>query len=114
MKNKILNFVEKYELYIFIICNIILIICFLIFDLTYLNLGGILLSYASIWYARGNILFGAIIYLFADICWLLNAFEQDDLGGTVNIFIGIVSGIYIMYNMKQGIFRTSIKKDKNE
>ena len=47
----------------------------------------------------------------ADVCWLINAYENEDLFGAVMVTIGIVTGLIVTNKMRIGKFRKSIRKD---
>jgi len=77
-------------------------------------IGGILLNIGAYLTFRGKIYEAVAIYLFADICWIVMAWERDDLLGVLSISIGVTFGLLAFFKMRSGKMSKSInKKEEN-
>lgn len=76
-------------------------------------LGGILLNIGAFLTFKGKIFQAVIVYLFADICWVIMAYERDDVWGIVSITIGVLFGLLAFYKMKIGEMRKTLNKDED-
>lgn len=65
-------------------------------------IGGLLLNVGAYLTFRGKIYEAVIVYLFADLCWIVMAYERDDIWGVVSIVIGVIFGILAFMKMKSG------------
>ena len=74
-------------------------------------LGGILLNIGAFLTFRGKIYEAVAVYLFADICWIIMAYERDDFWGVVFIVIGVTFGLLAFLKMKNGKMNKSINKE---
>jgi len=81
---------------------------------TYAILGGILLNIGAYLTYKGKIYEAVIVYLFADICWVVMAYERDDYLGVVFIVIGVTFGFLAFLKMKNGKMNKNLNKDKND
>ena len=75
-------------------------------------LGGILLNIGAYLTYKGKIYQSVIVYLFADICWIIMAFEKDDMIGTGLIAIGIIFGFLAYLKMRDGEMQKNLDEDK--
>jgi hypothetical protein len=75
-------------------------------------LGGILLNIGAFLTYRGKIYEAVISYLFADVCWIVMAYQRDDMWGAVFIFFGLFFGVLAFMKMKQGVMNRSLNKDE--
>lgn len=75
-------------------------------------LGGILLNIGAYLTFRGKIYEAVIVYLFADLCWIIMAYERDDFWGVISIALGVTFGFLAFLKMKQGKMQKSINKEK--
>ena len=82
--------------------------------MTYAILGGILLNIGAYLTYKGKIYEAVIVYLFADICWVVMAYERDDYLGVVFIVIGVTFGFLAFLKMKNGKMNKNLNKDKND
>jgi hypothetical protein len=73
-------------------------------------IGGLLLNVGAYLTFRGKIYEAVIVYLFADLCWIVMAYERDDFLGVVSIVIGVIFGILAFMKMKSG----KMNKNLNE
>lgn len=80
-------------------------------ELTSIAIGGILLIAGSLYIYIGNVFYSVISYTVADICWLINAYHNNDLFGTISVTIGILVGFIVTQKMKFGIFNKKLNKD---
>ncbi|WP_297431399.1 hypothetical protein [Sulfurimonas sp.] len=75
-------------------------------------LGGILLNIGAYLTYKGKIYQSVIVYLFADICWIIMAFEKDDMIGAGLIVIGTIFGFLAYLKMKDGEMQKNLGEDK--
>jgi len=71
-------------------------------------IGGILLNIGAYLTFRGKIYEAVLIYLFADICWIVMAYERDDFLGVVSIVVGVTFGVLAFLKMKKGEMNKSL------
>ena len=76
-------------------------------------LGGILLNIGAFLTFRGKIYEAVIVYLFADVCWIVMAYERDDFWGVVSIIIGVIFGFLAFLKMRNGDMKKTIKKEES-
>jgi len=76
-------------------------------------LGGVLLNIGAFLTFRGKIYEAVIVYLFADICWIVMAYERDDFWGVVSIVIGVSFGLLAFLKMRSGKMNKSLNKEEN-
>ena len=76
-------------------------------------IGGLLLNVGAYLTFRGKIYEAVAIYLFADICWIVMAYERDDFWGVVSIVFGVTFGLLAFLKMKRGEMHKDLNKDKN-
>ena len=74
-------------------------------------LGGILLNIGAFFTYKGMIFRAVFVYLAADLCWVIMAYERDDYLGMFFIFIGIIFGILAYWKMKSGKMQKELKQD---
>jgi hypothetical protein len=77
-------------------------------------LGGILLNIGAYLTYKGKIYQSVIVYLFADICWIIMAYEKQDMIGAVFIVIGTVFGFLAFLKMRDGEMRKNLSEDDKE
>lgn len=65
-------------------------------------LGGLLLNVGAYLTFKGKIYQAVIVYLFADLCWIIMAYERDDYWGMVSITVGVTLGVLAFLKMKTG------------
>jgi len=75
-------------------------------------LGGILLNIGAYLTYKGKIYYSVIVYFFADICWIVMAYEKDDIIGAFFIIVGTIFGFLAYLKMKHGEMRKSLNKDE--
>ena len=76
--------------------------------------GGILLNIGAYLTYRGKMYEAIIAYLFADVCWIVMAYEKDDFLGVVSIFVGVSFGFLAFLKMQRGEMHKNINKENND
>ncbi len=76
-------------------------------------LGGILLNIGAFLTYKGKIYQAVVSYLFADLCWIIMAYEKQDYIGAVFIIIGTTFGFLAYLKMKNGKMNKSLNKEDN-
>ncbi len=76
-------------------------------------IGGILLNVGAFLTYRGNIYQAVIVYIIADLCWIVMAYEKNDYIGAFFIITGTTFGFLAYMKMKRGEMSKSLNKDKN-
>ncbi len=74
-------------------------------------LGGILLNIGAYLTYKGQIFHAVIVYLFADICWIVMAYEKEDFIGAVFIIVGTLLGFLAYLKMQNGEMRKTLNKE---
>ena len=78
--------------------------------MTIITFGGIVLIYGAFLTYKGQVLLSVGSYLFADLCWLSNAFMRDDIQGVIFISIGIIFGLLATWKMSSGHYEKDVLK----
>lgn len=73
-------------------------------------IGGLFLNVGAYLTFRGKIYEAVAVYLVADICWIIMAWERDDFFGVASIVVGVTFGFLAFVKMKTG----KMNKDLNE
>jgi hypothetical protein len=76
--------------------------------------GGIFLNIGAFLTFKGKVYEAVLVYLFADICWIIMAYERDDYFGMLSIVFGVTFGLLAYLKMKNGKMNKSLKKEDNE
>ncbi|WP_455755766.1 hypothetical protein [Sulfurimonas sp.] len=74
-------------------------------------LGGLLLNIGAYLTYKGKIYQAVIVYLFADVCWIIMAYEKNDFIGFVLITIGTIFAFLAYVKMKNGEMNKSLNKE---
>ena len=77
-------------------------------------LGGLLLNIGAFLTYRGKIYEAVVVYLFADICWIIMAYESDDFWGMFSIIVGVTFGVLAFLKMKRGDMNKSLNEKKDD
>ena len=77
-------------------------------------LGGILLNIGAFLTYKGKIYQAVIIYLFADLCWIVMAYEKNDYVGALFIVVGTTFGFLAYLKMRNGEMNKSLNKEEND
>ena len=73
-------------------------------------IGGLFLNFGAYLTFRGKIYEAVAVYLVADICWIIMAWERDDFLGVASIVIGVSFGVLAFVKMKTGKMNKTINK----
>lgn len=76
-------------------------------------LGGVLLNIGAFLTFRGKVYKAVVVYLFADLCWIVLAYQKNDYIGAVFIIIGTSFGFLAYLKMKNGKMNKSLNKEDN-
>jgi len=71
-------------------------------------IGGILLIIGAYFTYKGNIYKSMLVYLLADVIWVLLSFLHQDYLGAVLIIIGASLGVLAFIKMHNGTFRKTL------
>jgi len=74
-------------------------------------LGGILLNIGAFLTFKGMIFRAVFVYLIADLCWVIMAYERSDYWGMFFIFIGMIFGFLAYRKMKSGKMQKELQKN---
>ncbi len=77
-------------------------------------LGGLLLNIGAYLTYKGKVYQAVIVYLFADICWIVMAYQKKDFVGAVFIVLGTLFGFLAYLKMKNGQMNKSLNKEDND
>lgn len=75
-----------------------------------LTIGGLLLIVGAFLQWRGFIFRAIVCWIFADVCWIINALLSNDYMGTVTIAVGLVLGVLTTIKMHTGKFHKKLNK----
>ncbi len=70
--------------------------------------GGILLILASFFVYTGQIFYSIFIYFLADLAWIVLAFQNENVVGSILIFIGMTMGFLAWLKMNSGHMRKTL------
>jgi len=76
-------------------------------------IGGLFLNIGAYLTFRGKIYEAVTVYLVADICWIVMAWERDDFWGVASITVGVTFGFLAFLKMRSGKMSKSINKEEN-
>jgi len=82
--------------------------------MTWAVLGGLLLNVGAFLTFRGKIYQAVMVYLFADICWIVMAYERDDFWGVLSIVVGVTFGLLAYFKMRSGKMNKTLNKDTDD
>lgn len=77
-------------------------------------IGGILLNVGAFLTFKGKIYQSVIVYLFADVCWVIMAYEKDDIWGVVSISVGVILGFLAFIKMQSGVMSKNLNGNKDD
>ncbi|MDQ7045364.1 MAG: hypothetical protein Q9M32_05560 [Sulfurimonas sp.] len=77
-------------------------------------LGGVLLNIGAYFTYKGKVYQAVTVYLFADICWMIMAYQREDIIGTGFILVGTVLGFLAYLKMRSGAMNKSLNKEDND
>ncbi len=73
-------------------------------------IGGIFLNIGAFLTYKGRIYEAVLVYLVADLCWMVMAYVRDDWVGAAFIIVGTILGFMAFLKMQKG----DMKKNLNE
>lgn len=73
-------------------------------------IGGLLLNIGAFLTFKGKIYEAVIVYLFADLCWIIMAWQRDDLWGVASIVVGVTFGFLAFLKMRKGEMNKDLNK----
>ena len=71
-------------------------------------IGGILLNIGAFFTMKGWIYRSVAVYIIADVCWVILAYENGDMLGMSFILVGTVLGMIAFYKMYRGIMEKNL------
>ncbi|QFR49033.1 hypothetical protein FJR48_04550 [Sulfurimonas lithotrophica] len=74
-------------------------------------IGGILLNIGAFLTFRGKIYESIVVYLLADVCWIVMAWEREDFVGVISIILGVTFGLLAFIKMYRGDMYKSLNKE---
>lgn len=77
-------------------------------------LGGLLLNIGAFLTYKGKIYQAVIVYLFADMCWIVMAYEKNDYVGAVFIITGTTFGFLAYLKMRRGEMNKTLNKENDD
>lgn len=77
-------------------------------------IGGLLLNIGAYLTFKGKIYEAVIMYLFADLAWIVMAYQKEDFFGVFFIFVGIVFGLFAFLKMKNGEMGKTLNGKKDD
>jgi len=77
-------------------------------------IGGVLLNVGAYLTFKGKIYQAVIAYLFADLCWIVMAFQRDDWLGMIFIFFGVTFGFLAFLKMQKGQMNKSLHTEEGK
>jgi nucleoside permease NupC len=75
--------------------------------------GGILLNVGAYFMFKGWVFRAIVAYLFADICWVIMAWQKEDLLGALFISSGMLLGFLAFLKMRSGKMHKSLNTDES-
>lgn len=82
--------------------------------MTFAILGGLLLNVGAYLTYKGKVYEAVIVYLFADVCWIIMAYQKQDMVGAFFIVTGTLFGVLAYLKMRHGYMNKSLNKDEND
>ncbi len=77
-------------------------------------LGGILLNIGAFLTYQGRVYQAVIVYLFADLCWIVMAYMKDDYIGAFFIITGTTFGFLAYLKMKNGKMHKNLNRNEDD
>lgn len=74
-------------------------------------IGGLLLIIGSYFVSKGKIFHSVGVFWLADLCWVILSYRNNNIIGTIVIFIGMVFGTLAFYKIHKGLFYKNIRKN---
>ena len=77
-------------------------------------IGGIFLNIGAYFTYKGKIYEAVAIYLVADICWIVMAYEKDDFWGMASISVGVTLGLLAFLKMRSGTMKKNLNGENDD
>jgi len=71
-------------------------------------IGGILLNVGAFFTMKGWIYRSVSVYIIADICWVVLAYENGDMLGMGFIIVGTLLGMIALFKMYKGMMHKNL------
>ncbi|WP_294965775.1 hypothetical protein [Sulfurimonas sp.] len=82
--------------------------------MSYALIGGLLLNVGAFLTFKGKVYEAVLVYLFADVCWVIMAYERDDFYGMMSILLGVTFGLLAFLKMKSGKMNKNLNHEIND
>lgn len=82
--------------------------------MSYAFIGGLLLNVGAYLTYKGKVYEAVLVYLFADLCWIIMAYERDDFYGMLSIMLGVTFGLLAFLKMKNGKMNKNLHKETDD
>jgi hypothetical protein len=82
--------------------------------MSYAFIGGLLLNVGAFLTFKGKVYEAVLVYLFADVCWVIMAYERDDFYGMMSILLGVTFGLLAFLKMKSGKMNKNLNHKIND
>lgn len=70
--------------------------------------GGMLLTLGAFFTMKGWIYRAVMIYIVADVCWIVLAYENGDMIGMGFVTVGTILGLIAFYKMYSGMMNKNL------
>ena len=77
-------------------------------------IGGIFLNIGAYFTYKGKIYEAVAIYLVADLCWVVMAYEKDDFWGMASISVGVTLGLLAFLKMRRGTMKKNLNGENDD
>jgi len=77
-------------------------------------IGGIFLNIGAYFTYKGKIYEAVAIYLIADLCWVVMAYEKDDFWGMASISVGVTLGLLAFLKMRNGTMKKNLNGENDD
>lgn len=79
-------------------------------------IGGLLLLVGALLISeKGKIYEASILYLIADLCWIITSYKAEGLNiGTIMVILGTLIGIRTFYKMHKNIYFRNLNTEKKD
>ena len=71
-------------------------------------IGGVLMIFGAFFMFKGLVYYASMMYLVADVCWILLSVRDSDVVGTIFIIIGTILGILTFLKLHYNILLKDI------
>ena len=82
--------------------------------LSFAVIGGVFLNIGAFLVYKGRIYESVIIFLLADLCWVIMAYEKNDYLGVFFILVGVLFGLLAFIKMQTGKMQKNLNGNEND